>query len=74
MAEKIIIGYADAVTGENNLIELKGSELEEFLAEQKAANDDKEKSIALANQKRQVLLDKLGITEEDLTILSGTIL
>lgn len=73
MTDKVIIGYADAITGENNLIELKGSELEEFLAKQKAENDEKERLLKLAKEKRQALLNKLGITEEDLSILSGTL-
>ncbi len=61
-------------TGEARVEELSGAALNEFLASQAEAVARKEaeqQAAAAAAAKRQVLLDKLGITEDEAKLLLG---
>jgi hypothetical protein len=72
MSEKVIIGIADAMTGENVTQELTGAELTTFNAVRadfdKAAKD-KEQEIKSKREAVKLKLNALGLSDEDLIIL-----
>lgn len=62
----------DGVTGESQLVPFTKEETAEHLAEQQKIADEKAALIAeekLKAKAKQVLLDKLGITEEEAKLL-----
>lgn len=64
----------DHTTGESVIEELSGDELQAFIDEQNASLARKEaeaQAKAEAAIKRQALLDKLGITEDEAKLLLG---
>jgi hypothetical protein len=69
MSEKIVVGIADVVTGENEIKELTGIELADFVAERKVYNDAKESLEEKNKTDKEALLLKLGISEEESRLL-----
>lgn len=64
-SEQIFIGIG------NEVIELTGADKEAFIADREAMNLDAETRLAEVREKRQELLDKLGITSEEAQLLLG---
>ena len=69
MSEKIIIGIADAITGQNETKELTGQELTDFLDERKKYNDEKTQLEEKTQTDKEALLAKLGITADEAKLL-----
>ncbi len=69
MSEKIIIGIADAITGKNEIKELTGQELTDFLDERKKYNDEKTQLEEKTETDKEALLTKLGITADEAKLL-----
>jgi len=69
MSEKIIMGIADAITGESVTKELTGQELTDFLDERKKYNDEKTQSQEKTETDKEALLAKLGITADEAKLL-----
>ena len=69
MSEKIIIGIADAITGQNETKELTGQELTDFLDERKKYNDEKTQLEEKTEIDKEALFAKLGITADEAKLL-----
>jgi hypothetical protein len=72
MSEKILIGSANALTGENTIIELQGQELTTFLADQAEFHNSVLAKEAELKTKRDAIEAKmalLGLTKDDLVTL-----
>ncbi len=69
MSEKIVMGIADAITGENETKELTGQELTDFLDERKKYNDEKTQLEEKTETDKEALLAKLGITADEAKLL-----
>lgn len=72
MTEKIMIGYADAAAGTNEIREATDEEKNELLEAQKLILEENLKRAEQETSKaaaRQALLDKLGLTEEEAKLL-----
>jgi hypothetical protein len=72
MSEKIIVGNADAATGENVLTELLGADLTAFntaRADFDKAVKDKEAEAELKRESVKIKLNALGLSDEDLILL-----
>lgn len=69
MSEKIVMGIADAITGESVTKELTGQELTDFLDERKKYNDEKTQSEEKTETDKEALLAKLGITADEAKLL-----
>jgi hypothetical protein len=60
--------YINAITGETSTVEMTGDELAEYLASQVEDNELLAKE-AVKEQQRQAILDRLGITKEEASLL-----
>ena len=72
MTEKIIIGIADATTGENVTQELTGAELTAFNADRAKLDFAVKNAEIELNAKREAVkskLNALGLSDEDLILL-----
>jgi hypothetical protein len=76
MTEKLSVGIADAEKGTNEIKELTGVELDAHLAAQAQAQASEQATLDKITAKaaqRQLLLDRLGITQEEAQLLLGGI-
>jgi len=62
--------YIDAVTGETNTVEITGDELKAYLKSETEHNELLAKE-AIIEERKQALLAKLGITEDEARLLLG---
>ena len=72
MSKKIIVGIADAVTGESSIQELTGAELTAFNAERAQFDSIMQNREIEAQAKRKAVkskLNALGLSDEDLIVL-----
>ena len=72
MSKKIIVGIADAVTGESSIQELTGAELTAFNAERAQFDSIMQNREIEAQAKREAVkskLNALGLSDEDLIVL-----
>lgn len=72
MSEKIIIGIADATTGENLLRELSGAELVNFNANRTEFDrivQDEENEAQAKREAVKSKLNALGLSDQDLRVL-----
>jgi len=60
--------YIDALTGETSAVEMTGDELARYIASENEHNQLLAKE-AVIEQKRQALLEKLGITADEAALL-----
>ena len=74
MSEEIRVSETNAATGETVVRVLEGAELEAFLADRAAMQAEQEAREAAAAEKaveKAAILERLGLTEEELkTVLS----
>jgi hypothetical protein len=62
--------YIDAVTGQTTTVEMTGDELKAYLQSEAEHNELLAKE-AIIEERRQALLVKLGITEDEAQLLLG---